>query len=84
MFIDGILGRLVDMHKQAVMCEEGGVEWVRIVDMMARMLDAVAAEWGRACLLDVMCRFSERTGDGVHIDAAQLQRLVDTGVVILG
>ena len=79
MTVDGVLGRLVDMHKQAVMCEEGGAEWVRIVDMMARVLDAVAVEWGRACLLEVMSRFCKRTGDGIHIDAAQLQRLIDSG-----
>ena len=81
MSVDDVLGRLLAMHKEAVRCEEGGVEWVRIVDMMARMLDAVAVEWGRACLLDVMCRFCELTGDGVHIDAAQLQRVIDSGAV---
>jgi hypothetical protein len=81
MSVDDVLGRLLAMHKEAVMCEEGGVEWVRIVDMMARMLDAVAAEWGRACLLELMCMFSERTGDGIHIDAARLQWLIETGAV---
>ena len=81
MFIDGILEHLLAMHKEAVMCEEGGAEWVRIVDMMARMLDAVAAERGRACLLDVMCRFCECTGDGIHVDAARLQWLIETGAV---
>ena len=77
--MDGIVDRLVEMHAEVVMCEEGGAEWVRGVDAMARVLDAVAAELGHACLLKVMCRFSELTGDGIHIDAAQLQRLIDSG-----
>lgn len=72
------------MHKEAVMCEEGGVEWVQAVDAMASMLDSVASEFGHACLLDVMCQFSEHTGLGLYVDEAQIQRLVHSGAVVLG
>ena len=51
---------------------------------MARYLDVIARDFSHACLLDAMSSFSERTGDGLFIDAAQLQRLAETGVVILG
>jgi hypothetical protein len=82
--METLLTQLLEMHAEVMRCDEWSTEWARKVDAMSRVLDEVAHEFGHACLLDVMCRFSERTGDGIHIDAAQLQRLVDTGVVILG
>ena len=82
--MDGFLNRLVEMHAELVRCDEWSAEWVRLVDMMARVLDSIACEFGHVCLLEVMCRFSERTGDGLHIDAAQLQQLASSGAVVIG
>jgi hypothetical protein len=84
MSINGVLGRLLVIHEEAVRCEEGSVEWVQAVDAMASMLDSVASEFGHACLLEVMCRFSEQTGLGLYVDEAQIQRLVHSGAVVLG
>lgn len=82
--MDTLLAQLLEMHREVLKCEEWGLEWVRAVDAMAGVLDRVACEFGHACLLEVMCRFSELTGDGIRIDVARLQRLADTGVIILG
>ena len=84
MSTDDVLRRLVDMHEEAVGCEEGSVQWVGVVDKMASLLDSVASEFGHACLLDVMCQFSEHTGLGLYVDEAQIQRLVHSGAVVLG
>jgi hypothetical protein len=83
MSINGVLGRRLAMHKEAVRCEEGSVEWVWVVDAMASLLDSVASEFGLAYLLDVMSRFSEQTGLGLYIDEAQIRRLVGSGAVVL-
>jgi hypothetical protein len=82
--MDAYVERLVMMHADVMGYEEWSDAWVSGVDAMAGVLDRVACEFGHACLLEVMCRFSELTGDDVRIDVARLQRLADTGVNILG
>ena len=80
--MDTVLPILLELHREIQGCERMSTEWLHRVGRMARVVDAIVRDRGDMCLLTVMNKFSEQTGEGIYMDASHMRRLVDAGLVI--